>query len=173
MAKKKQASLRKWSKRLVSCLVIILVILFILSSLINQSMGNVLSLLNLSESSKMNMTTTKDKQTENEQEKQTDNNSDPKTVFANLIKELGLSEKEQQAWAFIIEHESNWQVNAKNKSSGAYGLGQALPASKMAKYGADYLTNPKTQLLWMKNYMQSRYGGILPAYQFWLQNKWY
>ena len=48
---------------------------------------------------------------------------------------------------YIVDHESGWGVTKSNYGgSGAYGLGQALPASKMAKFGDDYLTNPITQL---------------------------
>jgi hypothetical protein len=47
--------------------------------------------------------------------------------------------------------------------SGAYGIGQALPASKMAPYGADYMTNPWTQLRWMIAYVNERYGGSCAA----------
>lgn len=94
-------------------------------------------------------------------------------AFLELSNQLGLTESQKVMWAYIINHESTWNVTAMNPS-GAYGLGQALPASKMAAYGSDYLTNPKTQLKWMFDYMNSsRYGGIEGAYAFWLANHWY
>jgi hypothetical protein len=69
---------------------------------------------------------------------------------------------------YIVSHESGWQVSVSNYSgSGAYGLGQALPASKMAPYGADYLTNPVTQLRWAQAYAVNRYGSWQGAYEYW------
>lgn len=49
------------------------------------------------------------------------------------------------------------------QGSGAYGIGQALPASKMARYGSDYMTNPWTQLRWMIDYVNGRYGSSCAA----------
>lgn len=77
------------------------------------------------------------------------------------------------AFDWIIEHESGWDVTAENPDSGAYGLGQALPASKMAPYGSDYLTNPATQIRWALAYMNERYGSPDAAQQFWEANGWY
>lgn len=76
-------------------------------------------------------------------------------------------------WNYIINHESGWNPKAKNPSSDAYGIGQALPPSKMAKFGGDYMTNPITQLKWMKSYVNERYGGIDGAYDFWKSHNWY
>lgn len=53
--------------------------------------------------------------------------------------------------------ESNWRVNANNRSSGAYGIPQALPGSKMASAGADWMTNPETQIRWGLGYISGRY----------------
>ncbi len=54
--------------------------------------------------------------------------------------------------------ESGWRANAYNKSSGAYGIPQALPANKMASAGADWLTNGNTQIDWGLGYIKARYG---------------
>ncbi len=67
---------------------------------------------------------------------------------------------------FIISHESGWRVTAENPS-GAYGLCQALPGSKMVSAGADWATNPITQLRWCNGYA-ARYGGWANAYYHWL-----
>jgi hypothetical protein len=72
----------------------------------------------------------------------------------------------------IAEHESHWRVDARNRYSGAYGIGQALPASKMAPYGKDYLTNPITQVRWMIGYV-SKYGSACGAWSFWQNHHWY
>ncbi|MFF6999068.1 transglycosylase SLT domain-containing protein [Streptomyces sp. NPDC008313] len=77
------------------------------------------------------------------------------------------------AFSRIVEHESGWKVNATNSSSGAYGLVQALPGSKMAAAGADWKTNPKTQIKWGLDYMNSRYGSPAGAWNFWQSHGWY
>ena len=73
----------------------------------------------------------------------------------------------------IIERESGWNVHATNPSSGAYGLGQALPASKMASAGSDWENNPATQIKWALSYMDSRYGSPCGAWSFWQSHNWY
>ncbi|GAA5000241.1 aggregation-promoting factor C-terminal-like domain-containing protein [Streptomyces siamensis] len=77
------------------------------------------------------------------------------------------------AFSKIVEHESGWNASATNASSGAYGLVQALPGSKMASAGADWKTNPKTQIKWGLDYMNSRYGSPVDAWSFWQANGWY
>lgn len=73
----------------------------------------------------------------------------------------------------IVDHESGWNYRATNASSGAYGLVQALPGYKMASAGADWQTNPATQIKWGLNYMDSRYGSPCGAWSFWQANRWY
>ncbi|MFJ8541975.1 transglycosylase SLT domain-containing protein [Streptomyces sp. NPDC093586] len=80
---------------------------------------------------------------------------------------------EYQCFSKIVEHESGWNVNATNASSGAYGLVQALPGSKMASAGSDWKTNPATQIKWGLDYMKDRYGGACDAWSFWQANSWY
>jgi hypothetical protein len=58
----------------------------------------------------------------------------------------------------LFERESNWRHLAENPSSGAYGIPQALPGSKMASVAADWKTNPATQITWGLGYIQGRYG---------------
>ncbi|WEV67746.1 G5 domain-containing protein [Bifidobacterium sp. ESL0769] len=77
----------------------------------------------------------------------------------------GGSEADFTATVYIISHESGWRVNAQNPS-GAYGLPQALPGSKMASAGADWATNYQTQLKWFWGYC-ARYGGVQGAYAHW------
>ncbi|CAL9577815.1 transglycosylase SLT domain-containing protein [Streptomyces sp. Tu 3180] len=78
-----------------------------------------------------------------------------------------------QCFSNIVQHESSWNVTATNASSGAYGLVQALPASKMASAGPDWKTNPATQIKWGLDYMNSRYGSPCAAWDFWQTNHWY
>ncbi|MFJ4684456.1 transglycosylase SLT domain-containing protein [Streptomyces sp. NPDC091377] len=73
----------------------------------------------------------------------------------------------------IVDHESDWNYKAVNPSSGAYGLFQALPAGKYVSAGADWRTNPATQIKWGLNYMNERYGSPCDAWSFWQANQWY
>lgn len=79
----------------------------------------------------------------------------------------------QKLW----QGESGWNYRAKNPSSGAYGIPQALPASKMASAGSDWLTNYKTQIRWGLGYIKGRpdYGSPAAAYSKWLSRSphWY
>ncbi|WP_156726763.1 aggregation-promoting factor C-terminal-like domain-containing protein [Streptomyces apocyni] len=92
-----------------------------------------------------------------------------KSIARKLIK----SDAQFAAFSKIIEHESGWDHTATNPSSGAYGLVQALPASKMSSAGSDWKTNPKTQIKWGLDYMNDRYGSPIQAWSFWQANGWY
>ncbi|MFD8386263.1 transglycosylase SLT domain-containing protein [Streptomyces sp. NPDC059679] len=78
-----------------------------------------------------------------------------------------------QCFSNIVNHESTWNYRAENPSSGAYGLVQALPGSKMASVGADWRTNPATQIKWGLNYMNERYDSPCGAWSFWQANNYY
>ncbi|WP_326598782.1 transglycosylase SLT domain-containing protein [Streptomyces sp. NBC_01803] len=78
-----------------------------------------------------------------------------------------------QCFSNIVDHESGWDHTATNPSSGAYGLMQALPGSKMSSAGDDWQTNPATQIRWGVNYMNDRYGSPCGAWDFWTANGWY
>lgn len=69
--------------------------------------------------------------------------------------------------------ESGWRVDAQNRYSGAYGIPQALPGSKMATVGADWQTNPATQITWGLNYIGGRYGDPCRALSFQMTKGWY
>jgi TP901 family phage tail tape measure protein len=71
--------------------------------------------------------------------------------------------------------ESGWNERALNKSSGAYGIPQSLPASKMASAGSDWKTSASTQIKWGLSYIASRYGNPVNAYSAWLSRSphWY
>jgi hypothetical protein len=71
--------------------------------------------------------------------------------------------------------ESNWDHTARNPSSGAFGIPQSLPGSKMAAAGADWQTNPSTQIRWGLGYIRDRYGSPAAALRAWLGRSphWY
>ncbi|MFE9572940.1 transglycosylase SLT domain-containing protein [Streptomyces sp. NPDC006692] len=95
--------------------------------------------------------------------------ADAKVIAQQMIKDPA----QFAAFSKIVSHESGWNHTATNSSSGAYGLVQALPASKMASAGADWKTNPATQIKWGLDYMNSRYGSPVGAWNFWQAHHWY
>ncbi|MGW5324570.1 aggregation-promoting factor C-terminal-like domain-containing protein [Streptomyces sp. NPDC004014] len=99
----------------------------------------------------------------------TDSASSARTIAQKMIPDAA----QYNAFSKIVEHESGWNPSATNSSSGAYGLVQALPGSKMASAGADWKTNPATQIKWGLDYMNSRYGSPAKAWTFWQANGWY
>ena len=70
------------------------------------------------------------------------------------------------------DRESGWVYDAENPS-GAYGIPQALPGSKMASAGADWQTNPATQIKWGLGYIKAIYGDPCKAWAFWQVNHYY
>lgn len=91
----------------------------------------------------------------------------PTGDHASLLRQAGIPESDWSDFNYIISHESGWNVNATNPDGGAYGLPQALPASKMASAGDDWRNNPITQLKWMKGYINGRYGSADAARAYW------
>ena len=97
----------------------------------------------------------------------------PLDAFHAITSAKGLSTTEIEQWHAIITRESNWNPTIANPYSGAYGLPQALPGNKMASHGADWETNPYTQLSWMYDYMIGRYGSIQGAFDHSSIKGWY
>ncbi|MGW0710019.1 aggregation-promoting factor C-terminal-like domain-containing protein [Streptomyces sp. NPDC002643] len=98
--------------------------------------------------------------------------SEASQAQATAKKMIGNS-AQYSCFAKIVDHESDWNFKATNSSSGAYGLVQALPGSKMASAGSDWKTNPKTQIKWGLDYMKDRYGSPCGAWNFWQSHNWY
>ena len=69
--------------------------------------------------------------------------------------------------------ESGWNPRADNPNSTAYGIPQSLPGSKMASAGADWRTNPKTQMTWGLRYIKARYGDPCHAWAHSEAVNWY
>lgn len=89
------------------------------------------------------------------------------------INTYGWTENDFNCLVKLWERESNWNPNAHNSSSGAHGICQALPASKMASEGSDYMTNYKTQVKWGLKYIKNRYGTPANAWAHSQQKGWY
>jgi hypothetical protein len=73
----------------------------------------------------------------------------------------------------LWDKESGWHHTAHNSSSGAYGIPQSLPGSKMATAGEDWRTNPKTQIRWGLRYIDDRYGSPCAAWAHSRSHGWY
>lgn len=90
-----------------------------------------------------------------------------------LILERGWSEYDFECLVKLWNKESGWNPNAHNKSSGAHGIPQSLPASKMSSEGADYYTNGYTQIRWGLKYIANRYGSPANAWNHFQNKHWY
>jgi hypothetical protein len=92
---------------------------------------------------------------------------------AGAVAARGWPSTEFDCLVALWSKESGWRVNAYNASSGAYGIPQALPGSKMATAGADWATNAATQVEWGLGYIQGRYGTPCGAWAHSTSVGWY
>ncbi|MEW2460689.1 MULTISPECIES: aggregation-promoting factor C-terminal-like domain-containing protein [Microbacterium] len=88
---------------------------------------------------------------------------------AEWMAAAGIAQSDWQYVDYIVSRESGWNPNATNKSSGACGLVQALPCSKVPGNGY----NPVDNLRWATGYATGRYGSWAGAYNFWTTNHWW
>jgi hypothetical protein len=99
----------------------------------------------------------------------------------NRNKRIALGLVVQRAWSIrefrcldsLWTRESNWNHRAYNRSSGAYGIPQALPAGKMRGAGRDWRYNPATQIRWGLMYIKGRYGKPCGAWSHFRSHNWY
>lgn len=109
----------------------------------------------------------------------TDSPMDPTTqtgakrYAATLCAKYGWGTDQFNALVQLWTRESGWNYRAENPSSGAYGIPQSLPGSKMATEGADWRTNPETQIRWGLKYIKGRYGDPLGAWAHFQAHNWY
>jgi hypothetical protein len=96
-----------------------------------------------------------------------------KLVACGLLPSFGFSTSEMSPLDQMWTRESGWNTHAQNPSSGAYGIPQALPGSKMASAGSDWQTNPATQIKWGLGYIKQVYGTPSAAWSFWQSHNWY
>ena len=97
---------------------------------------------------------------------------DPRSIARQLLATRGWSGQFSCLNA-LWQRESGWNPRAMNPSSGAYGIPQALPGGKMASAGADWRTDPATQIRWGLSYIASRYGTPCGAWAHSQSNGWY
>jgi hypothetical protein len=96
-----------------------------------------------------------------------------KGIALELVTAKGWEYDQFSCLVKLWERESNWRWNALNKSSGAYGIPQSLPGTKMASAGADWRTNPETQIKWGIGYISGRYGNPCGALAHSNEHNWY
>jgi len=95
------------------------------------------------------------------------------SIAFNMMPSFGFPTKTQFGCLDSLwNQESGWRWNAEN-ASGAYGIPQALPGSKMASAGADWQTNPATQIKWGLGYIQGQYGNPCGAWAHEEADGWY
>jgi len=99
--------------------------------------------------------------------------SQAKAIALSLLPNYGFSSSQYSCLVNLWNYESGWRYNALNRSSGAYGIPQSLPASKMASVGSDWRTNATTQIKWGLGYIKSRYGSPCGAWSHEQSHSWY
>ena len=90
-----------------------------------------------------------------------------------IAKKYGWNSGQFSCLVSLWTRESHWRHTARNRGSGAYGIPQAMPGKKMAKFGADWRTNPATQIKWGANYIAKRYHSPCQALSHSNATGWY
>jgi len=98
---------------------------------------------------------------------------DPQVLARILVADRGWGASQFSCLKSLWTRESGWNYRATNPSSGAYGIPQALPGGKMASAGADWRTNPATQIKWGLDYIADRYGTPCGAWGHSESSGWY
>jgi hypothetical protein len=96
-----------------------------------------------------------------------------KDIARQMVRARGWSDAEFNCLVKLWDRESGWRVNASNPSTPAYGIPQANPGRKMASAGADWRTNPRTQITWGLGYISSRYDRPCGAWSHFRSSGWY
>lgn len=103
-------------------------------------------------------------------------NPDPgsaKALAKSMLADRGWGSDQYNCLVSLWNKESGWNVYAHNVASGAYGIAQALPGSKMASVGSDWKTSAKTQITWGLGYIEGRYGSPCGAWASSESRGWY
>ena len=96
-----------------------------------------------------------------------------KAIAYQMVTARGWGQAEYDCLVALWNKESGWNVYAHNVSSGAYGIPQALPGKKMESAGADWATNPATQISWGLGYISGIYGTPCGAWSAAQAKGWY
>jgi len=98
---------------------------------------------------------------------------DPRSIGQAMAAERGWTGSQWTCLERLWTKESNWTTTADNPTSSAYGIPQSLPGSKMASKGADWATNPATQIAWGLDYISGSYGSPCGAWSHSQAVNWY
>ena len=98
--------------------------------------------------------------------------ADPRAIAQAMLASYGWGASQMPCLNSLWNRESGWNVHASNPS-GAYGIPQALPGSKMSTAGPDWANNPTTQIRWGLNYIKSTYGSPCTAWGHSQSTGWY
>lgn len=96
-----------------------------------------------------------------------------RAIGCTLMLQAGFGLDQMPCLDKLWTKESGWNERSHNRSSGAYGIPQALPGSKMSKFGGDWEYNPATQVKWGLSYIKSTYDTPCGAWQTFLNKGWY
>jgi hypothetical protein len=99
--------------------------------------------------------------------------ADPREIARTMLPEFGFGADQFGCLDSLYTRESGWNVSADNPTSSAYGIPQSLPGEKMASAGADWATNPVTQIRWGLGYIQDSYGSPCGAWAHSQATGWY
>jgi hypothetical protein len=94
-------------------------------------------------------------------------------IAMGMLGSFGWSSSQFSCLDPLWSHESGWSVTAENPSSGAYGIPQALPGSKMASAGPDWQSSAATQIRWGLGYIKEHYGSPCAAWEHEQSVGWY
>jgi hypothetical protein len=97
----------------------------------------------------------------------------PQQIAEQMLSQFGWSSSQFSCLQPLWAQESGWNIYASNPGSGAYGIPQALPGSKMASAGPDWQSNAATQIRWGLTYIQGTYGSPCAAWSHEQADGWY
>jgi hypothetical protein len=97
----------------------------------------------------------------------------PQQIAMGMLASYGWSSSQFSCLDSLWNEESGWNVYASNPTSGAYGIPQALPGSKMASAGSDWQSDAATQIRWGLGYIQGQYGSPCGAWAHEQADGWY
>jgi hypothetical protein len=97
----------------------------------------------------------------------------PRQIAQAMLGSFGWSSSQFSCLDPLWEHESRWSVTAANPGSGAFGIPQALPGSRMASAGPDWQTSAATQITWGLRYIRDAYGSPCAAWSHAQATGWY
>ncbi|CAN5334991.1 hypothetical protein BH11ACT2_BH11ACT2_15000 [soil metagenome] len=96
-----------------------------------------------------------------------------KAIAYDMVKARGWNDKQYSCLVALWNRESGWNVHASNGGSGAYGIPQALPGSKMGSAGPNWQSNAATQIKWGLGYIAGRYNNPCGAWASSESRGWY